>query len=71
MPYYELWIVDGNRTLPSVSARDEKHAVAIFGEQLGLLLTMEDQDVAPYAMLRETREREAHWVGRPEIPVWR
>ena len=71
MPYYELWIEDGNQTLPSVPARDRVHAVAIFGEQLGQRLTLMDQDVAAPYMLRETTEKNAHWAKRrPEIPVW-
>jgi hypothetical protein len=64
MPWYELWIADGDRTLPSENAKDPAHAVAIFGNKLGLRLTLEDQGVvAPY-MLREEKKQ------RPEIPVW-
>jgi hypothetical protein len=73
MPDYELWIVEGNRTLPSVHARDENHAVSLYGEQLGLGLEIEgDQGVqGPYGMLRETRERNAHWAKQARIPVWK
>jgi hypothetical protein len=69
MPWYELW-ENGEHTLESVSAKDPADAVAIFGEQLGLRLTLEDQgDVAPY-MLREI-EANAGWSERrPKIAVW-
>jgi hypothetical protein len=73
VPDYELWIVEGNQTLPLVHARDKNHAVAIYGEQLGLGLTLEeDQGVqGPCGMLRENpRERNAHWAKPPDIPVW-
>ena len=64
MPWYELWIADEDRRLPSVNAKDPAHAVEIFGNKLGLRLTLEDQgDVAPY-MLREEKKQ------RPERPVW-
>jgi hypothetical protein len=70
MPWYELWIEDGDRTLPSVHANDPAAAAAAFGQQLGRL-TLEDQgNGAPY-MLRETTEKNAHWSKRrPEIAVW-
>jgi hypothetical protein len=44
--------------------------VAIFGERLGLSLTLKDAEVAAYAMLREPREKEAPWAKPPAIPVW-
>ena len=70
MPDFELWIEDGNRTLPPVHARNDEHAAAIYGEQLGLHLTLEDQDVGAYGMLRVTVQKKAHWAERHTIPVW-
>ena len=70
MPDYELWIVEGDRTLPTVHAKNAAHAVAMYGEQLGLHLTLEDPDYGPYGMLRETiRTGTARWVERHDLPV--
>jgi hypothetical protein len=71
MPDYELWIEHGYRTLESVHAKNRAHAAAMYAEQLGLHLTLEDQDDGAYGMLRETiRTGTAHWAERHDIPVW-
>ena len=71
MPDYELWIEDGNRTLPPVPASSAAHAIAIYGRQLGLHLTIENLGVGAYGTLRETTQKEVRWARRePDIPVW-
>jgi hypothetical protein len=71
MPYYELWIEEGNRTLDTVHASNPNHAVAIYGQQLELRLTLEDLNVGAYRMLRETSHTEARLADRrPTISVW-
>lgn len=67
MPYYDLLVVDEQRTLATL-ARDREDALAIFGKELDLRLTLNDQDIpAPY-LLDEWRES-PHWVN-PTIPVF-
>jgi hypothetical protein len=71
MPSYELQIED-REPLGPINAKDPDHALAIFGRQLGLRLRREERpdDAAPYAMLRETTERNAAWIKAPKISVW-
>lgn len=68
MPYYDLWIESENRQLDPKPARDRDHALEIFGRELGVRLTLEDQDVvAPY-MLGESQDN-VHWA-KATIPVY-
>ncbi len=67
MPYYDLLVVDENRTL-AAAARDRKDALAIFGKELGLRLTLNDQDIPASYLLDEWHES-PHWVN-PTIPVF-
>jgi hypothetical protein len=72
MPDYVLWIVEGDQEFPSVHARNDEHAVAIYSEQLGIRLTLEDQDLGAYGMLRKRlRETDRYSANKPDIPVWR
>ena len=67
MPYYNLLVVDVNRTLATAAANRED-ALANFGKELGLRLTLDDQGLpAPY-LLDEWHEG-PHWVN-PTIPVF-
>ena len=71
VPDYELWIAEGNKTLDTIHARNAAHALAMYGEQLGLHLTLDDQDDAAYGMLRETSRTETpRWAERHNVPVW-
>jgi len=67
MAYYNLLVVNENRTL-ATAARDREDALAIFGKELDLRLTLNDPDIpAPY-LLDEWHES-PHWVN-PTIPVF-
>ena len=67
MPYYDLLVVKEIKTL-AAAARDREDALAIFGKELGVRLTLTDQDIpAPY-LLDEWHES-PHWVN-PTIPVF-
>jgi len=67
MPYYNLLVVNENRTL-ATAASDRADALTIFGEELGLRLTLNDQDIpAPY--LLDEWHKSPHWVN-PTIPVF-
>ncbi len=73
MPYYRLWRQPDNTWHGPVNARDDAHAAAIFSEQLGITLTLEEGPlVATYMMARRDRQDpgEAEWAKDPDIPVW-
>ncbi len=73
MPYYRLWRQPDNTWHGPVNARDDGHAVAIFSEQLGITLTLEEGPlVATYMMARRDRQEpeRATWAKDPDIPVW-
>jgi hypothetical protein len=68
MPYYDLWIASENRQLEPQRARDRDDALEIFGRELSVRLTLEDQGVvAPY-MLGESQDN-IHWA-KATIPVY-
>ncbi len=67
MPYYNLLVVDEIRTL-ATAASDREDALAIFGKELGLRLTLNDQDTPASYLLDEWHES-PHWVN-PTIPVF-
>ncbi len=66
MPYYNLFVGE-DRTL-AAAARDREEALAIFGKELGLRLTLNDQDTPTSYLLDEWYES-PHWV-KPTIPVF-
>ena len=67
MPYYNLLVVDENRIL-ATAAKHREDALAIFGKELGLRLTLQGQDTPASYLLHEWHES-PHWV-RPTIPVF-
>ncbi len=67
MPYYNLLVVDEIRTL-ATAASDREDALAIFGKELRLRLTLNDQDI-PAAYLLDEWHESPHWVN-PTIPVF-
>ena len=68
MTYYNLLIVDSHRTL-STPAKDRSDALAIFGKELNLKLTLEGHDAAAVPYLLDEWEIGPHWVN-PTIPVF-
>ena len=69
MPYYNLLVVDKNRMLATV-AKDRENAIADFGKELGLRLTLNAQDVpASVSYLLDEWHEGPHWVN-PTIPVF-
>jgi hypothetical protein len=67
MAYYSILIVDDQKTL-STPARDRLEAISIFGKDLGLRLTLEDNGSIPGYLLDEW-ESGARWV-KHTIPVF-
>ena len=68
MPIYRLWRVSDNETFEE-DARDEHHALVVFGELLGVKLTLEEGPPAPEYML-DPVETELHWNTPLTTPVW-
>jgi excisionase family DNA binding protein len=68
MTYYNLQIVGQHKTL-STPAGDRKEALAIFGKELGLKLTLENSNTAVISYLLDEWEIGPHWVN-PTIPVF-
>ena len=68
MPYFNLKIVDRNQTL-ATPASDRSEALAIFGFELGVKLTLEEPagTIAPY--LLDEWAVGPHWVDCT-IPVF-
>jgi hypothetical protein len=68
MTFYNLLIADQNKIL-STPARDRSEALAIFGKELNLKLTLEDTDTVIARYLLDEWESGPHWVN-PTIPVY-
>ena len=69
MPMYSLWRESDNKTFAPVEARDNTHAVAIFCQQLGVELTLDEGPAAPPYMMGR-RGKAPAWTKPPDIPVW-
>jgi hypothetical protein len=67
MPYYSLLIADKQKTLLT-SAGDRSEALAIFGKELGLKLTLEDDGCVAQYLLDEWQVN-PHWLNHT-IPVF-
>ena len=68
MPYYDLAVVNEPGRVLASAARNRQEALAVFGEELGKRLTLDDQGkIAPY--LLDEWEEGPHWVN-PTIPVF-
>ncbi len=69
MAIYRLWRESDNKTFDDIEARDHEHAITIFGEKLGIKLTLTEGPVAPGYMMQRI-EKEVSWTPAPGIPVW-
>ena len=69
MLFYSLLILAENKTI-STPARDRNEALALFGKELNLKLSLDDSDtvIARY-LLDEWDFPGPHWVN-PNIPVY-
>ncbi len=68
MPIYRLWRESDNKSF-NKDARDDEHAVVVFGELLGVTLTLEEGPTAPPYMMARI-EKEASWTKKPDIAVY-
>jgi hypothetical protein len=67
MPYYNLLVMKDLRILGAVASNREE-ALGSFGKELGIRLSLNEQDVPPPYLLDEWHES-PHWVN-PTIPVF-
>ena len=68
MPMYRLLRLSDNKSFDK-EARDDEHAVALFGQELGVNLTLaEGLAASPYMM--GVVEKEVSWAKPPNIPVF-
>ena len=68
MPIYRLWRQSDDKTFEK-DARDDEHALAVFGRELGVTLTLTEGPTAPPYMMGRI-ENEASWTKKPDISVW-
>ena len=69
MPYYSLLIVDQHKTL-ATPARDRPDALAIFGKELGIKLTLEAPPMGGPQYLLDERWEVGPYLVNPTIPVF-
>ena len=70
MPRYTLWRESDNSTHGPIEARDDVHAIAIFGQNLDITFTLEEGPMVPGYMMARKDTADAAWAKPPEIPVW-
>ena len=71
MPWYRLWRQSDNKMFDDKNARDEKHALELFGQGLGVTLTLTESptDAGPPYMMGRI-EKEVGWTKKLDISVW-
>ena len=69
MPMYSLWRESDNKTFDPVEARNDRHAIAIFSQQLGVELTLNEGPAGPPYMMGRLGKAVA-WMKPQDIPVW-
>ena len=70
MAIYRLRRPLDDHTFEDIEARDERHALAIFGEKLDLVFTLDAGEAAPEYMMGRI-EKNVSWTRPPDIPVWK
>ena len=68
MPIYRLQRQSDDKTFEK-DARDDEHALLVFGQLLGVTLTLTEGPAAPPYMMRRI-EKEMSWTKPPDISVW-
>ena len=69
MPIYRLWRERDNKAFDDKYARDEKHALELFGQEIGVTLTLAEGPAAPPYMMGRIEEG-VGWTKKPDIAVW-
>ncbi|MBL6928257.1 MAG: hypothetical protein ISR44_03715 [Rhodospirillales bacterium] len=68
MSIYRLWKQETDETFDDVDARDDEHALLVFGAILGITLALEGPAAPQYMMKRVGTEE--GWSLPPDIPVY-
>lgn len=68
MPKYRLWRQSDDTSFDE-DARDDEHALVVFGKLLGVSLTLTEGPAAPPYMMGRL-EKALGWTKRPDIPVY-
>lgn len=68
MPIYRLWRQSDDKTFEK-DARDDEHALVVFGQLLGVTLTFAEGPAAPQYMMGRI-EKEPSWTKPLDIPVY-
>ena len=69
MPYYNLAVVNEPGRILSTAAKDRVEALAIFGEELGKRLTLDDQELTASYLLDEWQNGHVRGELRPLGPA--
>ena len=68
MAYYNLEVAETRKVLSDATAADRFGALGVFGKELGVTLTFDEQGGAPPYLFEEWYEG-PHWIN-PKIPVY-
>jgi hypothetical protein len=66
---YRLWRESDNKSFDDIEARDSEHALEVFGQLLGITLTLKEAPAAPQYMMGRI-EKWAGWTKKPDIAVY-
>jgi hypothetical protein len=69
MSIYRLWRELDDKSFDDIEARDNEHALEVFGQQLGITLTLKEAPAAPQYMMGRI-EKWAGWTKKPDIAVY-
>ena len=70
MAIYRFWRVSDAKSFDDIEARDDEHALEVFGQQRGVTLTpLTEGPAAPQYMMGRI-EKEAAWTKKPDIAVY-
>ncbi len=69
MSIYRLWRDSDDKSFDDIEARDDEHALEVFGQQLGITLTLKEAPAAPQYMMGRI-EKWASWTEKPDIAVY-
>ncbi len=69
MSIYRLWRDSDDKSFDDIEARDDEHALEVFGQQLGITLTLKEAPAAPQYMMGRI-EKWASWTKKPDIAVY-
>ncbi len=69
MPIYRLWRQSDDKTFEK-DARDDEHALELFGQELDVPLTLTEGPAAPQYMMGRIEKKTVNWTKPLDISVW-